>query len=407
MKRSLQQYGQIVPIIVDPSGTIVDGHLVWEAMKELGLPTISAVRAEGRSAVEIKGLRHALNRLPQDSRWDNVALKEEFTQLMALSFDMELTMFEAAEIDAVLKLDLPEANVADDEDAIPGVPEMAISKKGDMWVLKNHRILCGDALSADDLTMLMAGEAARMVISDPPYNVPIDGFVSGLGKIRHREFAQASGEMSDKQFTDFLTSAVSIMASNACDGALLYLFMDWRHTWNLLEAGRGNQLELVNLSVWVKNNAGMGGLYRSQHELVLIFKSGTAPHYNNVELGKHGRSRSNVWSYRGLSSFSADRNELLSAHPTVKPVSLLSDAIRDVTKRGDIVLDTFLGSGSTLIAAEETGRVCRGLEIDPLYVDVAIRRWQKLTGRDAVHAVTGATFDEVCERQSQKEVAHG
>lgn len=183
--------------------------------------------------------------------------------------------------------------------------------------------------------------------------------------------------------------------------------MDWRHIWHLLEAGRLNKLQLLNLIVWGKDNGGMGSLYRSQHELIALFKVGTAPHYNNVELGRHGRSRTNLWTYRGMNSFAPGRKELLQAHPTVKPVSLISDAIRDVTKRGDVVLDPFLGSGSTLIAAEETGRICRGVEIDALYVDVTIRRWEKLTGRDAVHAVTGATFHETCELKQAKEVPHG
>ncbi|MFZ5673140.1 MAG: DNA modification methylase [Pseudomonadota bacterium] len=407
MRRLLDRFGQVVPILIDKNNTIIDGHLVWKALKDSGAKMIAAIRIDGKSDAEIRALRLGLNRLPQDSRWNSESLKVELEELISLSFEMDLTAFDIAEIDAILELDIPAANLADDGDELPELADTAVTQTGDIWALGNHRLLCGDALSSADLDAVMDGQAARMVFSDPPYNVRIDGFVSGLGEARHREFAQASGEMSDEQFISFLQSAIANTQRHVLDGALLYWFMDWRHIWHLLEAGRLNKLQLLNLIVWGKDNGGMGSLYRSQHELIALFKVGTAPHYNNVELGRHGRSRTNLWTYRGMNSFAPGRKELLQAHPTVKPVSLISDAIRDVTKRGDVVLDPFLGSGSTLIAAEETGRICRGVEIDALYVDVTIRRWEKLTGRDAVHAVTGATFHETCELKQAKEVPHG
>jgi DNA modification methylase len=237
-----------------------------------------------------------------------------------------------------------------------------------------------------------------MCFVDPPYNVPIAGFVSGKGRVQHREFVQGVGELSADQFTAFLVDSLAVLQRSATDAALLYACMDWRHLYELLAAGRQCDLELFNICVWAKTNAGMGSLYRSQHELVCVFKAGSANHGNNVELGRHGRNRSNLWTYRGLNSFGADRNELLASHPTVKPVLMIADAIRDVTKRGDAVLDTFLGSGSTLMAAEETGRICFGVDLDPLYVDVAVRRWQRKTRRDALHAETGESFDDLANR---------
>jgi DNA modification methylase len=257
---------------------------------------------------------------------------------------------------------------------------------------------CGDARDAAFIAGLVAGKQVACVFSDPPYNVPIDGFVSGLGKTRHREFAMGTGELSREQFVAFLSTTVTAITPVLVDGAILYLCMDWRHGGELCEAAAQNGLEQKNLCVWVKSNAGMGSFYRSQHELIYVFKHGVGPHQNHFGLGAGGRNRSNVWQYRGVNAFGKDRMSLLGAHPTVKPVAMIADALRDVTRRGELVLDVFLGSGSTLIAAEETGRVCIGVELDSAYVDVAIRRWQKRTGKDAVHAVTGETFDVIAER---------
>ena len=327
--------------------------------------------------------------------------------MVSLSFDLELTGFDAVEIDHLLEVDVPKLNVTEDGEPIPAPHSPAITAVGDIWTCGRHRIGCGDARDQAFIEELNGGLRASMCFVDPPYNVPIAGFVSGKGRVQHRDFVQGVGELSADQFTAFLADSLAVLQRSATDAALIYACMDWRHLYELLAAGRQCGLELFNICVWAKTNAGMGSLYRSQHELVCVFKAGTANHSNNVELGRHGRNRSNLWTYRGLNSFGADRNELLASHPTVKPVLLIADAIRDVTKRGDAVLDTFLGSGSTLMAAEETGRLCFGVDLDPLYVDVAVRRWQRKTRRDALHAETGECFDDQADRlASQPDEEH-
>ena len=272
-----------------------------------------------------------------------------------------------------------------------------MTRPGDTWLLGPHRIRCGSALDEAAYRAMMHEDRAAMVFTDPPYNVPIDGHVGGLGAIRHREFAMAAGEMDEAEFTVFLTRALGLLAGHSRDGSLHFICMDWRHMGELLAAGKRSYAELKNLCVWAKDNAGMGSLYRSQHELVFVFKHGRDQHQNHIQLGRYGRNRSNVWSYPGVNTFSRQGAEgnLLALHPTVKPVALVADALRDCSCRGEIVLDSFLGSGTTLIAAERTGRICRGLELDPLYVDTAIRRWQAITGQHARHAQSDQRFDDL------------
>ncbi len=394
IKKIIAHYGQLVPIIVDPNNVIIDGHAVWQSMSELGSDTIAVVVVNGRSDPEVKALRLALNRIPSDAAWDNERVREELQELVNLSFDLELTGFDAIEIDHLLEVDLPKLNLADDGEQISKPKGPAITAFADIWICGRHRIGCGDAQDQSLVERIAVQEQARMCFIDPPYNLPIAGFVSGKGHIKHREFLRGAGELSPDQFITLLTKSLAVLRQVTADGALIYACMDWRHIYELLDAGRHCNLELFNLCVWAKTNAGMGSLYRSQHELICVFKTGSASHTNNVELGRHGRSRTNLWTYRGMNVFGADRKELLASHPTVKPVLMIADAMRDVTKRGDAVLDTFLGSGSTLMAAEEIGRVCFGVELDPLYVDVAVRRWQQKTGRDAVHLDTGELFDD-------------
>jgi len=266
----------------------------------------------------------------------------------------------------------------------------------DLWKLRDHRLLCGDACDDTALQMLMGADLASMLFADPPYNVRIAATV-GRGKIKHREFTSASGEMSSAQFTEFLKRWMTLVARYSDNGSIHYVFMDWRHLGEVLAAGNSVYHELKNTVVWVKTNAGQGSFYRSQHELIFVFKNSNAPHQNNIELGRHGRNRSNVWNYAGVNTFRAGRMDELSVHPTVKPVALVADAMRDCSRRGEIVLDPFIGSGTTILAAERIGRRAYGLEIDPLYVDVSIRRWQAFTGRDAVLESTGQTFDEIAE----------
>jgi len=267
------------------------------------------------------------------------------------------------------------------------------SRPGDVWALGPHRLLCGNALDSASYQNLMAGELAEMVFSDPPYNVRIDGNVCGLGRVRHREFAMASGEMKEADFTAFLRTAFEQLAANSTNGAIHFVCMDWRHLAEMLGAGRSVYSELKNLVVWSKTNAGMGSFYRSKHELVFVWKVGAAAHVNNFELGQHGRHRTNVWDYAGVNTIRPGRLEELAMHPTVKPVALVADAIKDCSRRNGIILDPFVGSGTTLIAAHRTGRRARGIELDPIYVDVAVRRWQTYTGKPATLLATGKSFE--------------
>ena len=266
-------------------------------------------------------------------------------------------------------------------------------------LLGAHRLLCGDARDKASYNRLLEGAKAEFLFTDPPYNIAIDGHVCGLGRVRHREFAMGSGEMSEAEFTAFLKAVFALLAENTVDGSIHQICMDWRHMGEMLEAGRTVYSELKNLCVWNKTNAGMGSFYRSKHELVFVWKSGTAPHTNNFELGQHGRHRSNVWDYAGVNTMRAGRLEELAMHPTVKPTALVADAIKDCSRRAGLVLDPFCGSGTILIAAERTGRKARALEIDPTYVDVAVRRWQAYTGKPAILAGPGETFETIEEHR--------
>ena len=316
--------------------------------------------------------------MPELASWNEESLRQELAFLSDLDIDFDFTAigFDTAEVDVILG-----GTEADDQaDALPamvGVP--AVSRPGDLWLLNNHRLYCGSALEQSSYDHVLAGHRAAMVFTDPPYNVRIDGHVGGKGAIKHREFAMASGEMTADEFTAFLSACLAHVAALAQDGAICFFCMDWRHIGELLTAAKA--FTLKNVCVWVKNNGGMGSLYRSQHEFVFVFKCGAANHVNNVELGKHGRNRTNVWEYRGSNSFGSGRDELLKSHPTVKPVALVADAIKDCSHRGDLILDPFAGSGTTLIAAEKTMRRSALIEIDPLYVDGIVRRWQAFTGQ--------------------------
>jgi DNA modification methylase len=360
------------------------------------------------SPTEIRALRLALNRIVYDAKWDEERLRGEFRELVALGFDLDLTGFDQVEIDMVLDLDptVPGAVEEDQSENLEPGAEPPVITVGDMFRAGRHEIACGDARNAQLLGSLTVGRPVSVVFTDPPYHVTIAGFVSGLGRTRHREFAMASGEMSRDEFVEFLAASIATLLPHLTDGAILYLCMDWRHMTELLGAASRNGLELKNLCVWCKTNAGNGSFYRSQHELVFVFKHGTGPHQNHFELGQHGRIRSNVWTYAGVNAFGKTRMELLGAHPTVKPWKMIADALLDVSRQRDFVIDPFLGSGSTLIAAEKTGRTCIGIDVDPAYVEVAIRRWQRETGRDAVHVLTGQTFDEYVKSKRTESLAN-
>jgi DNA modification methylase len=312
-----------------------------------------------------------------------------------IDFDLGITGFATAEVDLLLGA-VDGNGEGDDSDEIPAADDSkpTITKPGDLWVLGHHRLLCGDALLADSFQRLLAGERAQMVFADPPYNVAIDGNVCGTGLIKHREFAMASGEMSEAEFTGFLKTIFQNLVAYSDDGSIHYICMDWRHAFEVLSASRATYTEFKNLCVWNKDGGGLGSLYRSKHELVFVLKSGTASHINNIELGSHGRNRFNVSDYAGVNSLREGRLDGLAMHPTVKPVAMVADAMLDCSKRNGLVLDGFGGSGTTIVAAEKTGRRACVIELDPAYVDVAIRRFEKLSGHEAVHAVTGKTLAE-------------
>jgi DNA modification methylase len=356
---------------------------------------------EHLSSHQIRAFMLADNRLTENASWDEKLLGEQLKVLAdaELDFDIELTGFEMGEIDVFIEGLTPD--IKEEENEVPTDASFGsiVSRVGDLWQLGRNRVLCGNALDPAAFQALMGNAQASLVFTDPPYNVQIDGHATGLGKVHHREFAMASGEMTSSEFTDFLHRALQLLADHSVDGSIHYVCMDWRHILELLGAGSSVYEEQKNVCVWVKDNAGMGSLYRSQHELIFVFKKGDAPHHNNVQLGRMGRHRSNVWNYPGANSFSRQGEDLLSVHPTVKPVAMVTDAIMDCSSRGDIVLDSFLGSGTTLIAAERVGRICYGIELEPQYVDATVHRWQKLTGLHAVEQGTERTFAEVQEER--------
>ncbi|MGO4513196.1 site-specific DNA-methyltransferase [Bradyrhizobium sp. 2TAF36] len=403
---SIEGVGFVSPILVDEHNNVIAGHGRLEAAIRLKFAEIPAIVISGLSDIQKRALAIADNKIAANAGWDRGRLVAELTELNAalpeLGLDISITGFEPAEIDA-LAVDLSDPET-DPADVVPLLDNaVAISKPGDSWILGPHRLVCGDAREEACLRQLMQHERASMVSADVPYNLCI-GDTLGRGKIKHREFQAASGEMSSTQFIEFLKQWMRLAARYSEDGSIHFVFIDWRHLSEILAAGNEVYTELKNVIVWVKTNAGQGSFYRSQHELIFAFKSGRGPHQNNIELGKHGRNRSNVWTYAGVNTFRAGRLDELSLHPTVKPIALIADAIRDCTSRGQIVLDPFMGSGTTILAAERVGRRAYGLEIDPLYVDVALRRWQSFTKRDAILKATGQPFDEIAAGAARKVV---
>ena len=401
---SIKRFGFTIPILVDENGFILAGHARLAAAQLLGMREVPVLVALGLSDAEKRAYILADNKLAEMAGYDRAALAIELDELAPLlteaGLDIALTGFEPAEIDALMNDHVDSEH--DPADDVMQTASHAVSRSGDLWQMGSHRLQCGDARKAKDYRQLLVRESAAMVFTDPPYNVRISS-VQGRGKIKHREFAEGSGEMSPEQFISFLTQTLSHAASHSANGSIHFICMDWRHTPELKAAGEQAYSELKNLIVWVKTNAGQGTFYRSQHEFILVFKNGDAPHINNFELGQHGRSRSNVWTYAGVNTFRTGRLADLAIHPTVKPVALVADAMRDCSRRGDIVLDPFMGSGTTILAAERVGRRGYGLEIDPLYVDAAIRRWQAFTKRDAILKATGQTFEEVAEDRASKQ----
>ena len=393
---AIRRWGFTNPILIDENREIIAGHGRLEAAKMLGYETVPTICLANMSEADKRAYVIADNRLAELAGWDNELLAIEFQYLseIEIDFDLTITGFDMPAIDLLI-----DGISNTDLDRLETLHEpsggMCISSPGDIWVCGDHLVHCGNAADRTAYELLLAGDSAQIVFTDPPYNVPIDGNVCGLGTVRHREFAMASGEMTESQFIGFLSRVFQLLVAHTVDGSIHFTCMDWRHVYELVCAGRSTYAELKNICVWNKTNGGMGSLYRCKHELVAVFKNGTAPHVNNIELGRHGRNRTNVWDYPGISSLHADRAKELSMHPTVKPVAMVADALLDCSNRGDVVLDCFGGSGTTLIAAERTGRRARVMEIDPAYVDVTIRRYQKFTGNPARLAGGDLTFDDL------------
>jgi DNA modification methylase len=401
---SITEFGFTNPVLIDESGTIIAGHGRVEAAKLLRMEAVPCLRIQSMTAEQKRAYVLADNKLALNAGWDEEILAIEIGTLLEgdIDFDIGITGFSIPEIDTIVGEFAPEEAADPREDAPPPIDDgPPISRQGDIWQLGPHRLICGDALVAETYEVLLAGEKAQMVFTDPPYNVPIAGHAGGSGAIQHPDFLMASGEMSSTEFAGFLRTTFGLLAQHSVDGAIHFVCMDWRHLTEILTAGSSKYSELKNMIVWVKDNGGMGSFYRSRHELVFAFKSGSAPHINSFELGQHGRYRTNVWEYRGANALGREsRNELMQ-HPTAKPVAMIADAIKDVSHRGGIVLDAFGGSGSTLIAAQKTGRKARLIELDPIYVDRIIKRWQIWAKDDAISAETGVRFDDLSEGSRQ------
>ena len=406
---SIRVFGFNNPVLIDRNDEIIAGHGRVDAAKLLGLESVPTIRLEHLSEDEKRAYILADNKLAEKSGWDREILAIELQNLIEMETDFSITAtgFEIAEIDGLMKV-LDEDEAAETEEPSPDLDPEApvVSALGDLWRLGRHRLLCGDARDPLAYSRLLEGGRARLIITDPPYNVPIQGHVCGLGQVKHDDFVMAAGEMTVPEFTTFLATVFTNLAAYSLDGSIHFISTDWRHLYEFLQAGRLVYTELKNLVVWAKTNAGMGSFYRSQHELILVFKNGRGAHINTFELGQHGRYRTNLWTYPGANSLQQGRAEQLALHPTAKPISLFADAMLDCSAPGDLVLDAFCGSGTVFLAAGRTRRRACALELDPRYVDVAIRRWEEATGEAAVHAETGDTF-KACAARVAKEAEHG
>ncbi|KUJ76916.1 hypothetical protein AVO45_10525 [Ruegeria marisrubri] len=394
VEASMRENGFVVPVLLGKDDEILDGHIRIEAARRLGLKSAPCIRIDHLDSRAQRALRIALNKIQETGEWDERALRFELAYQLEFGTELTVLGFEAPEIDCLLEIGPPPN---EDSDLLPEIGDLpkpdgpAVAKLGDTWILGTHVIVCGNARDESIVGHLFGKNVADLVVSDPPFNVRVNGHIRS--PTRHfEEFAEASGEMSREEFTEFLTRYLAITKSVTRPGALIYSFMDWRHMGEMLAAISAAGLDLINLCVWVKPNGGMGSFYRSRHELVFVAKHPGAPHMNNVELGVHGRYRTNVWEYAGATGGRADELDDFTLHPTVKPVRLVEDAILDATVAGATVFDPFLGSGTTLLAAERAKRRCVGIEISPAYVDVAIRRWEALTGLEAIHEASGQTF---------------
>jgi DNA modification methylase len=399
--RVIDRIGFIVPIIIDDDNVIAAGVGRREAAMLRNLELVPVIRVQFVSEADRRAFALADNRLVELSEWDDDLLKDELEFLFEADYDLDITGFGLGDLDLGVPTDDPEPPIE-----LPDRDAVAVSRTGDKWLIGPHMLLCSNSRDAVSYEALLGEERAAMVFSDPPYNVKIDGHVSGLGQTRHREFAEACGEMTPAEFTNFHRSVFRLCTRFSVDGSIHYHCMDWRHIREILDAADGIYTEFKQLVVWAKNNAGMGTFYRSRHELIFVFKSGNAKHTNNFGLGDKGRYRTNVWEVEGANTFRKGRAQDLADHPTVKPVTLVADAILDCSNRGDLILDPFSGSGTTLLAAHRTHRRGAAIEIDPLHVDTSLRRLAAATGFAPTHA-DGRTFEEVAANRASEEKIDG
>ncbi|MDI3337932.1 DNA modification methylase [Defluviimonas aestuarii] len=407
--RSIETFGFRIPILVrsKPGGEryeVVDGHTRLAAALRLGAEKLPCILVDDLPDVEIRRLALSLNKLQETAEWDNEALRLEINEIIEIGGVLEIPGFVLPELEAIRfgAGDAEEPDPADDLSGLVKPDTPVVSRAGDVWGLGDHRILCGSARDTTAIAALLDGQVVDAVFSDAPYNLKVNGFLRSAAA-GFAEFAEASGEMSRPDFVRFLIETLGNAAAVLKPGGVLFACMDWRHVGEMTEALDALGLDLLNICVWVKTNPGMGSLYRSQHELVFVARRSGAGHQNNVQLGKFGRNRSNVWTYAGATGGQTDADDDFHAHPTVKPIRLVMDALLDVTEPGHLVVDPFLGSGTTLLAAERTRRRCSGVEIEPRYVDLAIRRWQAMTGGQAIHAESGATFDGLAAEGGQND----
>lgn len=410
--KSIETFGFQFPVLVDENNQIIAGHGRAMACKKLGIKTIPTLCAAGLSPEKVRALMIADNKLTQNATWDEELLAKNFKFLseIELDFDIEVSGFGYGEIE---QFTMSIAGVEDNHsevDELDVVNDLSdssftITQLGDCWELGNHRLLCDDALDKDSYQRLLGRKKASMVITDPPYNLSAKD-IGEIAEKTHGDFHEAAGEMNETEFTTFLDSLCQQLCQFSKSGSIHYIFMDWRHMKELLTAGGAHYEELKNLCIWSKDRAGMGSFYRSQHELVFVFKNGVSSHQNNFQLGQHGRHRSNIWEYPSIRSSNdndVSGNDALALHPTMKPVRLISDAILDCSKRHELILDPFLGSGTTLLAAEQSKRICMGIEIDPRYVDITISRWQTLTGKKAIHSISKQSFDDLAQEKTDEQ----
>lgn len=402
--QSLQAFGWMNPVLVDDDHVIIAGHGRVEAAKRLGITHAPVLRVGGLTPDQIRAYRLADNRTAELSGWSSEILAIELQHIteVEIGCSIETLGWKMPEVEVLLETHRDSTAAEDDSaDDVPAGSDIAVSKVGDLWLCEAHRVLCGSAIDAAAMAKVTDGKSVQLICQDPPWNIPVKSIV-GSGRTKHREFVMGSGEMSVADFRRFLGDELRCNANHAVPGAVIQVFIDWRGVEKVIAAGEAQGLELLNILVWVKTNGGMtGGPWRSQHELIAVFRKPGAKIKNRVELGKYGRYRTNVLHMAGLNSFGKGRMEALESHPTRKPVALIAELIRDVTDFGDAVLDSFLGSGTTLIAAERTRRTCFGMELDPIYVDTAIRRWEQFTGKQAVLEGSGKTFGEVEAERAQ------